>query len=235
MQVLTEKQEEVMLALNRAYNPIANYNRVRRPKGAGKKKYSELTEEQRQHQRDKVKEWRKKNKERSKEAWNRFHEKNLHKIKEWNNKYARKRYLRDKVKMLAKAKIWDKNNRQKRRNYSKKYKRERPELLLLNRIRGKVITAAFRIKDRYKYNELISCSSAQLRVHIESQFKPGMSWRNHGLWHIDHIRPFSLFDMNCEKEVKAANHYTNLQPLWAVENLRKGSKYEETADSTAAL
>jgi len=48
-----------------------------------------------------------------------------------------------------------------------------------------------------------------------------MSWDNHGKWHIDHIKPISSFT---EETIMQANHYSNLQPLWAAENLSKGAK-----------
>ena len=64
--------------------------------------------------------------------------------------------------------------------------------------------------------------------HIESQFKEGMSWKNHGIhgWHIDHIRPISSFNFeSCnDPEFKECWALENLQPLWAKENLSKSNK-----------
>ncbi len=59
---------------------------------------------------------------------------------------------------------------------------------------------------------------------LEKQFKSGMTWENRSLWHIDHKRPVSSFDLTKPEEQKLCFHYTNLQPLWAVENLRKSAK-----------
>ena len=63
-----------------------------------------------------------------------------------------------------------------------------------------------------------------LKKHIESQFKDGMSWENHKHdgWHIDHIIPLS--SAKNEENVYKLCHYTNLQPLWATENYKKGKK-----------
>lgn len=74
----------------------------------------------------------------------------------------------------------------------------------------------------------LGCSIPQLIEHLESQFKEGMSWKNHGnkagQWSIDHIRPFASFDMSDPEQVKQAVHYTNLQPMWHSDNLKKGAR-----------
>ena len=72
--------------------------------------------------------------------------------------------------------------------------------------------------------ELIGCSIKELKQHLESKFREGMSWENHGEWHIDHIRPCADFDLTNPDEQKKCFHFSNLQPLWAVENLRKSNK-----------
>lgn len=71
--------------------------------------------------------------------------------------------------------------------------------------------------------EYLGCSWADLKVHLEKQFKPGMTWENYGVsgWHIDHIIPLCAFDLTKEEELKKACHYTNLRPLWGHENLAK--------------
>jgi len=75
--------------------------------------------------------------------------------------------------------------------------------------------------------KLLGCSIAFLKNHIEVQFKEGMDWNNHSLqgWHIDHIRPLTSFNLSKKSEQFKACHYTNLQPLWAKDNLEKGNKY----------
>lgn len=74
---------------------------------------------------------------------------------------------------------------------------------------------------------LLGCSIEELKKHLEKQFKPGMNWSNHTLhgWHIDHIRPISSFDLTKKTERELCFHYSNLQPLWAEENLKKSDKY----------
>jgi len=71
----------------------------------------------------------------------------------------------------------------------------------------------------------VGCSPDELIKRLESQFHLGMTWDNYGLygWHIDHIKPLASFDLTDEEQFKAACHYSNLQPLWAKDNLSKGS------------
>lgn len=71
----------------------------------------------------------------------------------------------------------------------------------------------------------IGYTPQELRTHLENQFKPGMTWNNHGKWHLDHIKPLSLFDCTDINQIIEANQLENLQPLWAGENLKKSNKY----------
>ena len=66
----------------------------------------------------------------------------------------------------------------------------------------------------------------KLKKHLEKQFQKGMTWNNYGMygWHIDHIIPCSAFNLNLESEQRKCFNYTNLQPLWAIDNIKKGDK-----------
>lgn len=71
----------------------------------------------------------------------------------------------------------------------------------------------------------LGCTIAELRQHLELQFQNGMSWGNYGdEWHMDHIEPLANFDLTSEEQYKLACHYSNLQPMWAHENLSKGAR-----------
>ena len=74
--------------------------------------------------------------------------------------------------------------------------------------------------------KLVGCTSSFLKSWLEKKFKPGMSWKNYGKWHVDHIRPCASFDLNKLEEQKKAFHYSNLQPLWAHENQLKSDKWD---------
>jgi len=69
----------------------------------------------------------------------------------------------------------------------------------------------------------LGCSIEQLKQHLESQFQEDMSWENYGQWHIDHIKPLAKFDLTDRNQFLEACHYTNLQPLWATDNIKKGA------------
>lgn len=72
----------------------------------------------------------------------------------------------------------------------------------------------------------LCCSIAELKQHLESKFKDGMTWQNWTIdgWHIDHIKPLASFDLTNREQFLEACHYTNLQPLWAMDNYKKGDK-----------
>ena len=74
--------------------------------------------------------------------------------------------------------------------------------------------------------DLIGCTVPQFMAHIAKQFRPGMSWHNWSRdgWHLDHIRPVSSFDLSKPDQQSLCFHFTNYQPLWAPDNIRKGAK-----------
>jgi hypothetical protein len=78
-------------------------------------------------------------------------------------------------------------------------------------------------------HSLIGCSSEELRAHLEHKFENGMNWDNYGhgkgKWNVDHVRPLDSFDLTDPEQQKLAFHYTNLQPLWFEDNMRKGKKW----------
>lgn len=75
-----------------------------------------------------------------------------------------------------------------------------------------------------KTEALLGIPVKELKVYLERMFVDGMNWENYGKWHIDHIIPLSSFDLSQGVEQKKAFHYTNLQPLWAKDNLQKHAK-----------
>jgi hypothetical protein len=72
----------------------------------------------------------------------------------------------------------------------------------------------------------LGCSIEELKIYLESKFQEGMSWDNWSLkgWHIDHIKPLASFDLTDRNQLIQAYYYTNLQPLWAKDNMAKSDK-----------
>ena len=113
------------------------------------------------------------------------------------------------------------------REYRRKRRAEDIEFRIKNNLGARVRCA---IKNKQKRTlEFLGCSIPDLIKHLEGQFQEGMTWDNYGEWHIDHIRPCALFDLLNEEEQLKCFNYTNLQPLWAIDNLRKSDKWNEKA------
>lgn len=128
-----------------------------------------------------------------------------------------------------------KKNKEKYRNYQNKWKiktyytkyRYDINFKITQSLRSR-INKLLKNKNKYYHSiELLGCSIYELKIHLKSKFQEGMTWENYGKygWHIDHIRPCISFDLMNEEQQKLCFHYTNLQPLWAFDNLSKGGKY----------
>jgi hypothetical protein len=132
---------------------------------------------------------------------------------------------------VERARQWRLANRERdnewRRAYQQRKWREDNQWMLARALRSRLWWALKRSSKTKKASALglVGCSVYELMQHLEAQFVPGMSWGNYGEWHIDHIRPCASFDLADLAEQKACFHYTNLQPLWAVDNLSKHAKW----------
>lgn len=101
-----------------------------------------------------------------------------------------------------------------------------PEGLLNNRMSCAIRRGLLRGKEGRSWQDMVDYSVDDLRRHLERQFKKGMSWDNFGKWHIDHRVPLSSFRFTTpdDHEFRAAWALTNLQPMWAVDNIRKHNR-----------
>lgn len=154
-------------------------------------------------------------------------------------------YLNNKETISIYKKQWQEENKENKKSYDKEYRLKNINQIrvtrnnytitrrkidinykiictLRNRL-GRALRGNLKIKTTL---ELIGCSIEILKQHLESKFTEGMDWNNHSLhgWHIDHIRPCASFDLSNTEQQKQCFHYTNLQPLWAEENLKKSDK-----------
>lgn len=169
------------------------------------------------------KKWRDKNKAKQTEIWNKYYSKNKESIKanaRERNKLPQEKARRSAYENRNKARI-NKNKRARRRNM-------KPHQILEARIRQRFRKVVIRMKKGVKFCsplKLIGCTVIELKAHIESQFKPGMNWQNYGngegKWNIDHIRPLHTYDLNVLDEQYMAFHYTNLRPLWSLDNFKR--------------
>lgn len=102
-----------------------------------------------------------------------------------------------------------------------------PQYRLQTRLRKRLKKAlvAQKTKKNNKFQELLGCSNEQLKVFLESKFQPGMTWDNYGKWHVDHILPLSRVNLTISEELHKVAHYSNLQPLWAKDNLIKSNRW----------
>ena len=153
---------------------------------------------------------------------------NLEKYRLLNKKSAKK----NRSKNTARERDWRKKNKDKVRGYHlrhvKKKLLEDDLFRLQQNVRTRicsVLAKSFVSKDSRTLT-FVGCTAAELRQYLQSKFLPGMTWDNRGRhgWHIDHIIPLSKFDLADPEQQASAFHYTNLQPLWAVDNLRKSNR-----------
>lgn len=145
-------------------------------------------------------------------------EHNLVKQKEWHTKNRTKR--------TQQLREYSYANRHNRNEYLKRKKKEDKQFHIRKNIRDRM-RAAMNGRSKSKHTmELLGCSIAELKIHLETQFTDGMSWDNYGKkgWHIDHILPCASFDLTDPEQQKICFHYTNLQPLWAQDNYKKRDK-----------
>jgi hypothetical protein len=123
------------------------------------------------------------------------------------------------------ARIIEKRRIEKRNRYHE-VEFKNIETRLKRSLRSRTYFALTKGQKCMKTMELVGCDISFLRKHIESLFIDGMSWNNYGVsgWHVDHILPCDSFDLTNHEEQKRCFHYTNLQPLWAIDNVLKSNK-----------
>ena len=151
---------------------------------------------------------------------------NREKVLATNNAWraANSERLSDRRKMYYAA------NREKVLAANKKYIKKRhacdPEFRLTSALRSRVRMAvkSQSVAKSGRTVELLGCSLIRLRRHLESKFTDGMTWKNYGKWEIDHILPCASFNLLDPDQQKQCFHWTNLQPLWKVDNVKKKDK-----------
>jgi hypothetical protein len=167
-------------------------------------------------------------------------EKVLSRIKKWQKanpekrSIARKKYYDANFEELAaKSRIKSPSKQKRIKNYNESYKPRRNSLnaqrrlvdivyKLKGNLRSRLRQALKRNSKKGSAVKDLGCTIQELKEYIEVHFEPGMTWDNYGKWHLDHIKPLSMFDLQDETQFKEAVNYMNLQPMWAEENISKG-------------
>lgn len=155
------------------------------------------------------------------QKWN---AKNREKLNQYQSEWAK----RNKEKRALYMRNYRRNHAEKHRAWSNEYYSRRlaedPAFRATDRFRVRLKEVMAGRKKHKSSMALLGCTPEQLRAHLESLWEPGMSWDNYGFygWHIDHIMPCSMFDLTDPAQVEECFHYTNLQPMWAKDNISKG-------------
>lgn len=145
----------------------------------------------------------------------------VNKSKKWN----KENYCENKEDLRKYHKKWVKLNREKTIKYQRKYKTNRKQIDPIFKLKGDIRTLIGNsfgkkgFRKNSKTEKILGCTIPEFMVYLESKFQPGMTLDNHGKWHIDH--KIGLVSAKTEEEVFKLCHFSNLQPLWAVENLIK--------------
>lgn len=125
--------------------------------------------------------------------------------------------------------LWSAVNKERTNEYKRNKRATDHSFRMACNLRKRLsfVLKSFAAKKSQQTLSLLGCTMAEFMVHLEKQFKPGMSFDNYGKWHIDHKIPCALFDLTKPEQQAICFHHTNLQPLWAVDNLVK-NKYTLT-------
>jgi hypothetical protein len=167
--------------------------------------------------------WRSKNRDKVSASNKTYRLRNL----ELRRAKDREYYLVNKTSRLSKNKAYCQAHPEIGRALKAKYRAANPLINLKDQLRRRVLGALARVKASKagRTFELIGCTPQFLKKHIESTFQAGMSWAVRGSFHIDHKKPCAAFDLTDPEQQRACFHYTNLQALRPVDNLRKGASY----------
>jgi hypothetical protein len=175
-----------------------------------------------ERRRAKQKEWRENNKDKLLADRKRWFQENKQEIYEKRKTCAWTPERQ--AEYLAEYRVKNKDRLKQR---LREYQESCPDYRIKHRHLGRVASLLRKsVQFRDRQVDEIGCTRLFFIAHIESLFKPGMTWDNYGKggWEIDHKIPCSSFDLTDPEQQKACFHYTNMQPLWWHENIKKGKK-----------
>ncbi len=211
-----------------SYRMAMNKSEAKRPKRT-KKDNPEYYEQHREETLNRSREGYQKNKDHILEKHKEWKASNKERNAEWNKQYAEDH----KEERMAYLKRYIMEHKEQRREYERAYYKNKRENNVWFRLRGSLgnrISSALKGRCKSAHTmSLIGCSIDFLMKYLEEQFIEGMSWDTYGFrgWHVDHVKPCALFNLEDPEEQRKCFHYTNLQPLWWYDNIRKSDNYEE--------
>lgn len=161
------------------------------------------------------------NSEKGKATRKNWQDKNKDRIRE----VARTYYQTESFKIKRKLRP-SYNNRQKINQRMGLYYANNPMARLNASMRNSIYSSLTGRKNGHRWTEIVGYDISKLKRHLESKFSPGMTWENYGKWHIDHIQPVASFNFDSynHPEFKKCWALSNLQPLWAIDNMRKHTR-----------
>jgi hypothetical protein len=179
------------------------------------------------------KNYRLKNPDKQKALWEKYYKENKEALK------AKRRVYDATPERIAslqayRGSVKERTNELRRARRKNPSPRQKVEKVLRDRFHKVIVKMKSGIK-HCSWRELVGCDLTFLKWYLEDNFLEGMSWENHGngdgKWNIDHIRPLCTYDLMCLEEQKQAFHYTNVRPLWFIDNMRRKRKqYSEGMD-----
>jgi hypothetical protein len=228
---------------NRAANQERDAERQRRWRDANPEKVAAAQKRYREKHRQSLSQKREMRREKARQASRDHYERNKSSYRTKRQEYRKQNkeklsaagkayYASNREKVLTSHRRYRQENVDKTRERNREYQRQKWQSdfeYWLKKTVGRRMRDALFCQSAKKQGctiALIGCSAAVLALRLESMFLLGMSWENYGYhgWHIDHIIPLAKFDLSDSAQQAAAFHYTNLQPLWAKDNLRKGDR-----------
>jgi hypothetical protein len=172
--------------------------------------------------------WRKNNLEHNAKWMREYREKNKEQLLEWRNKHSEA----NRGRLSEYQKKWREQNAEYFKEYTRNYYTNRYKTDIQYKIRVVMRAELGRALCKFKKDELdvssklelIGCDLEYFKEWIEDQFDEGMSWENHGEWHLDHIKPLASFDLTDPEQIEEACIFFNFQPLWAEDNLKNSDR-----------
>ncbi len=171
----------------------------------------------RRYSRGYMQAWRESNREEDSRRSRDYYNRNTEKCRATKRDY----YVENRDQIKDKVIRYQQNNREKIRA-GQRLRMKDPHRRIRQTLNVRIWRAINKRKFGIRTMEMLGCSMNDFILYIESKFQVGMTWENYGsAWHVDHIMPCAIFDLTKPEHQRRCFHFSNLQPLFAVDNIRK--------------